>query len=261
MEYPDISINAAIALVKNTNHYFKNHEMSLHIKEKGPADFVTDTDLNVQAYLCENLKEQYPDIQFMGEERDNTTIDFSEYFWILDPVDGTTNLIHHFNHSAVSLALAHGREIIAGIIYCPFTDEVFTAVKDGGAYLNGTPIHVSEASCLKDSLISVGTSPYERQYAEHTFEIMKNVFLHCQDIRRIGSAAMDLAYVACGRTDAFFEMNLKPWDFAAGKLLVEEAGGDVCTYSGEPILLDRPAHILATNCMIKDELMIYLSAR
>ncbi len=256
-----IDIREAVRLVTETKHFFTQEGSGFHIKEKGPANFVTDTDMEVESFLQEGLKAAYPDIQFMGEEQDNSSIDFSGSFWILDPVDGTTNLIHDYRHSAVSLALCSEGRVINGIIYCPFSDELFTAALGKGAFLNGAPIHVSRAAQLKDSLVSVGTTPYERQYADHTFEIMKQVFLHCQDIRRSGSAAMDLAFVACGRLEAFFEMNLKPWDYAAGMLLIQEAGGDVSTYSGDPVALDHPCHILATNRYVRDELSIYLSSR
>ena len=261
MNHPVINLDAVINLVKDTRQYFSNREMASHITEKGVADYVTETDMKVQTCLCDGLKELYPDIQFMGEERDNSDIDFSGMFWILDPVDGTTNLIHQFNHSAVSLALACDGEVLAGIIYCPYTDELFSAYKNEGAFLNGVPIHVSDIACLRDSLISVGTTPYEREHAEHVFDTIRRVFLQCQDIRRTGSAAMDLANVACGRTEAYFEMNLKPWDFAAGLLLVEEAGGRVATFSGAPVLLNRPCNIVASNEKIADELFIYLSAK
>lgn len=261
MKYPDINLSAIIELVKNTRQYFENREMASHIREKGIADFVTETDMNVQTYLCNGLMERYPDIQFMGEERDNSDIDFSGMFWVLDPVDGTTNLIHRYNQSAVSLALCCADEVLAGIIYCPYTDELFSAGKGKGAFLNGSPIHVSDVTCLRDSLISVGTTPYERQHAEHVFDTIRRVFLQCQDIRRTGSAAIDLAHVACGRTEAYFEMILNPWDFAAGLLLVTEAGGTVSTYSGAPAPLNHPSDILASNGQISDELLIYLSAK
>lgn len=261
MKYPDMNLNTIIDLVKTTRQFFENSEMSSHITEKGTADFVTETDMKVQNHLCSSLKKLYPEIQFMGEEKDNSDIDFSGMFWILDPVDGTTNLIHRYNRSAVSLALACGNEVLAGIIYCPYTNELFSACKNEGAFLNGSPIHVSSVDCLKDSLISVGTTPYERQHADHVFDTIKHVFLHCHDIRRTGSAAIDLANVACGRTEAYFELNLKPWDFAAGLLLVEEAGGQVTSYNGSPVLLDRSSPILASNGLVSEELMIYLSAK
>ena len=260
MKHTEINIDKAVELVLETKRFFDDYEMTSHIKTKGPADFVTETDMTIQAFLCEQLKEAYPDIQFMGEEKSNAEIDFSGKLWILDPVDGTTNLIHHYNHSAVSLALAENGKITAGIIYCPFTSELFTACKGKKAFLNGKMIQVSAAASLEESLISVGTNPYERKDAVHTFELMKNVFLRCQDIRRSGSAALDLAYVACGRAEAYFEMNLKPWDFAAGLLIVEEAGGSVSDYAGEPLRLDHPSDVMATNGRIRNELMIYLSA-
>ena len=138
-------------------------------------------------------------------------------------------------------------EMVCGVIYQPFSDEVFTAVKGEGAFLNGEPIHVSRAETMADSLISIGTTPYEHEYADRNFEIFKKVFLDCQDIRRIGSAAIELAYVACGRLDAFFEMNLKPWDYAAGLLLIEEAGGTVTGFQGEKPVPWEKGSIVGSN--------------
>ncbi len=253
--YPEIDLTEAIRLVKSTKQFFSNTEMSSHITKKGPADYVTETDFSIQNFLRQNLLSAYPGIQFMAEEGGNSTPDFSGGYWVLDPVDGTTNLIHRFMHSAVSLALCFGDKVIGGIIYCPFTEELFTASRGHGAFLNGVPIHVSAASSLRESLVSIGTTPYHRQHSDAVFDRMKKIFARCQDIRLIGSAAIELAYVACGRTEAYVEQNLKPWDFAAGLLLIEEAGGRVCTFLGEQVLPYRPSDILADNGLVEKELL------
>lgn len=142
-----------------------------------------------------------------------------------------------------------------GIVYQPYTDEMFVAVKGKGAFLNGKPIHVSEAKTLSESLVTIGTSSYYHELADWIFKVFKEVFLSCQDIRHLGSAALDMAYVACGRVDAFFEAILQPWDFAAAKLLIEEAGGKVTDFSGNDIPTGEPAEILAGNGKINEELL------
>ena len=167
--------------------------------------------------------------------------------WILDPVDGTTNLIHDFRASALSLALWQDGDIRMGLVYQPYTEEMFTAVRGEGAFLNGVPIRVSAEDKLSNSLLSIGTSPYHKELADANFKKFAQVFKRCADIRRMGSAALELAYTACGRLDGFFERGLKPWDFGAGVLLVEEAGGQVTDFSGRPIDKTKPADILASN--------------
>lgn len=242
-----IDMNKLVALVKGTKGLLTDKQAVSQVTVKGVSDYVTQVDFRVQEYLREQLHKEWPRIQFMGEEKDNSEIDFNADIWILDPVDGTTNLIHDFRNSAVSLGMCSRGEMVCGVIYQPFSDEVFTAVKGEGAFLNGEPIHVSRAETMADSLISIGTTPYEHEYANRNFEIFKKVFLDCQDIRRIGSAAIELAYVACGRLDAFFEMNLKPWDYAAGLLLIEEAGGTVTGFQGEKPVPWKKGSIVGSN--------------
>ncbi|MCC8046299.1 MAG: inositol monophosphatase [Clostridiales bacterium] len=255
-----IDFHEVETLVKEAAGLFSNNAAAARITAKGRADFVTEVDLAVQRTLCGKLAEKYPMIQFMGEEKDNRTIDFERPVWILDPVDGTTNLIHHFPENCISLALAEQHEVVAGMIYNPWMEELFFAVKGQGAVLNGKPIHVSDSTSLADSLVSVGTTPYSHEYADSVFSQIKDVFLRAQDIRRLGSAAMDLAYVACGRVDAYFEQFLKPWDFAAGMLIVREAGGEVTDYRGELISPEHPQPVLATNGKIHEELIKVLDA-
>ena len=250
-----IDFEKVIGIVKDAARIFRDDTAAGHVTTKGLSDYVTEVDTAVQKQITKELSLLYPDIQMMGEEKDNSTIDFSRPAWILDPVDGTTNLIHRFPGSCISLGLSCGCEIIAGIVYDPYRDELFFARKGSGASLNGVPIHVRSSSTLSQSLISTGTSPYYHEYSDRVFFDMKNVFLRAQDIRRIGSAAIELCYIACGRLDAFFEMMLKPWDFAAGHIILQEAGGRITTYEGAPLSPERASSIVATNALIHDELL------
>lgn len=242
-----IQIRKTIDIVRKTRCLFMDEEAVRHMYEKGKSDYVTSVDTSVQDFLNQELYAQYPQIQFMGEEKDNSNIDFSKPLWIVDPVDGTTNLIHGYHQSAVSLAYYENGNVKVGIIYQPYTDDVFYAVKGGGAFLNGRPIHVSRARELHQSLISIGTSPYYKEWSKNNFPIFQKVFEACQDIRRSGCASLDLASVACGRLDGFFEKCLKPWDYAAGVLLVEEAGGHVIEYGGGEVSMEHTSDIIAGN--------------
>ena len=203
---------------------------SLSVTEKdGHANFVTDMDIRVQQYLMDRLKDLYPEAQFICEEKENQQLT-DEYTWIIDPVDGTTNLIHDFRLSAVSVALFLKKKPLYACVYNPFTGEMFSAARGEGAFLNGTRIHASSRP-LEKSLVCVGTSPYNPELRDKSMAIASEFLCRAADIRRTGSAALDLAYVACGRADVFFELLLKPWDFAGGALILQEAGG----------ILDMPA--------------------
>jgi myo-inositol-1(or 4)-monophosphatase len=213
---------------------------------------VTNIDREVEEYLQQALLSLLPGSQIIGEEKENGALSDAPT-WIVDPVDGTTNLIHDTRCSAVSIALCENRSPVAGLIWQPYTQEMFYAEAGRGASLNGKEIHVSETPFDK-ALIAVGTAPYHAELAEKSMELAL-AFLHsCADIRRSGSAAVDLAYLAAGRLDAFFELNLKPWDYAAGSLIVREAGG-VVTMPLEPgeMRYDRSTAILASGAVIADE--------
>lgn len=248
-------MNQLLDLIKSTKSIITDDALRNSVTEKGLADFVTKVDTSVQAYLKDKLFSLYPDIQFMGEEGEKGETDFSKKVWILDPVDGTTNLIHDFKMSAVSLGLLDNGVPVLGIIYNPFSDEIFYAKKDEGAFLNGEKISVSSENKLIKSLIAFGTSPYEKELADVNFDILKRVYLNTGDIRRTGSAAMDLAYVACGRIDGFFERNLKPWDYCAGICIVNEAGGKVTNMHGGAVTYDRNSDILASNSLLHEGLL------
>lgn len=228
------------------------------IHAKSRTDFVTDVDFRVQSSLRARLGVLAPEVQFMGEEQDNSALDPSRPFWILDPVDGTTNLIHGLRRSAVSLALADGGETVFGVIWNPYARELFTAVRGGGAFLNGVRIHVSPTAELASSLVYMGTAPGRRDWSERVFRDMRAVYEHCIDIRRGGSACLALCDVACGRAEAYAERWVCPWDHAAGALIVSEAGGRATDCSGAALSLTESGGILASNGAVHGELLAIL---
>lgn len=249
---PDIK--EVIPIVREAGKALLERRGADSIREKGTSDFVTEVDCAVQKAVCDELALRWPDIQFMGEERDNSDIDFSRPYWVLDPVDGTTNLIHDFHASVISLALVIDHEPRFGIILNPYADELFTAVRGQGAYLNGKPIRVSGAKSLSEALVFTGTAPYRRNEAEENFRRIMRVYLNSHDVRRFGTTALELCYVSCGRADGYFEFGVKPWDIAAGILILREAGGEAVTVDGEKPPLDRECALVATNGRFTEEL-------
>ncbi len=247
-----MDIQKMISLVEKTQGLIKNREMAAHVEEKGLADYVTQVDIAVQNFLKKELFALAPDIQFLGEETGLQEIK-ADCFWILDPVDGTTNLMHDYQHSVVSLALCRQEEIVMGIVYDPFHEEVFSAIKGQGSFLNGKPIHVSNAEKLSDTIIGLGTA--KREFADENFIRFRKVFGQCQDVRRIGSAALELAYTACGRQGGYFETYLHPWDYAAGMLLIQEAGGKITDFTGRALNPRTDSSVVGTNGYIHSELL------
>ena len=249
-----ITMDKLIELIRQTKPIALDSGSAHDVEVKGLADFVTTVDKRIQEFLRQHLAEMYPDVQFMSEEKDNSDIDYSGRVWVLDPIDGTTNLIHDFKMSAVSLALVDNGVPVFGIVYNPFTDELFSAKRGEGAYLNGSPIRVTAAPELSQSLVLVGTSPYRKELADVNFDIIKRLFIASEDIRRCGAAALDLCYLACGRADGFFERDLKPWDYAAGVAILREAGGMVTDFDGNEPSYRVPSDILASNGKIHCEM-------
>ena len=240
-------------LLRQTGEIIRDEAALADVTVKGRANFVTRCDTGVQRFLQVEFARRWPDIQFFGEEDGCAAPDPAGRVFVLDPVDGTANLMHHFGHSAVSLALVERGESVLALVYNPFSDEMFTAVRGGGARCNGRPIRASAAPGLARSVVAVGTAPYERQYADANFAAFRRVYDRCEDIRRTGSAALDLAYVAAGRLEGYFERNLKPWDFAAGMLLVTEAGGRVSRYDGNaPYPLENTDVIAAAPAVYEE---------
>ena len=242
-------------IIRSVRPLFSDNKKAAEIREKGLADYVTSVDVTVQGILQEKFGELYPDVQFLAEEKDNDGINFQGKVFIVDPCDGTTNLVHDDRFSCVSVGYVEGGMLVEGFIYQPYTDEMFFSERGKGAFLNGNPIHVSKAPDLEHSLIAVGTRPYQKEYADRNFDLFKRIFMKTQDIRRAGSAALDCAYVACGRLDGYFERRLKPWEFSAGMLLVEEAGGKTSGYQGEAIDFTKWADIVVSNGKIHEALI------
>ena len=251
-------LSAACALVREAGALFFDRDRSSQIREKAPTDYVTETDTTVQSFLQKKLAELDPDIGFLGEEQPEGAWDFEKPVWVLDPVDGTTNLIHAFPHSAVSLALVEHGQSQLGIVYNPYTRELFTARRGGGAFCNGEAIRVSGVQRLSGALVSLGTAPGFRQNADVNFARMRRVFDRCQDLRRMGAASLELCQVAQGRLDAFFEEHLQPWDYAAGMLVVQEAGGAVTDRQGAPLGFRPNQEVYASNGRIARELAALL---
>ena len=203
----------------------------------GHRDVVTEFDKKVQELLIERLGAAVPGAAFFCEEnscRDSLTADS---VFIIDPIDGTMNFVHGFHHSAISVAYMARGELLAASVYNPYVQECFTALKGEGARLNGRPIAVS-AQPLSESLVCCGTAPYSPELAESTFELIKRAFVAGLDIRREGSAALDMCSAAAGRAGVYFEPSVSLWDIAAGMLIVSEAGGRCCRLDGSPLPLD-----------------------
>ncbi len=200
-------------------------------------DVVTEYDRRVQELLIRRLSEALPGARFFCEENDRHDDLQAEHVFIIDPIDGTMNFVHGFHHSCISAAYMSRGVLRAGAVFNPYVNEHFTALKGEGARLNGRPIHAS-AEGLRDSLVCVGTSPYSEELTDRTFDLIKKAFLAGLDIRREGAAALDLCTVAAGRAGLFFELGLSLWDYAAGALITEEAGGVCCTLDGAPLPFD-----------------------
>jgi myo-inositol-1(or 4)-monophosphatase len=202
------------------------------IEYKGLNDMVSYVDKESEIRLVEGLKKILPEAGFIAEEGTGEKTDNQEFAWIIDPVDGTTNYMHGVPVFAISIALQQNDKIISGVVYEINRDECFAAWLGGGAYLNENPIKVSSAKHLKDSLIATGFPYYDFELMDNYINILKELMQKSHGLRRFGAAAVDLAYTACGRFEGFFEYNLKPWDVAAGTLIVQEAGGFVSDFKG-----------------------------
>ena len=247
-----------VELVKAVKELIFREMESEKVTVKGAADYVTNVDFAVQEYFREKLAQAFPEIGFIAEEKENQDLSSENSYWILDPIDGTTNLIHNYGISAVSLGLYENGEMTFGVVYNPFHEELFTAAKGEGAFLNGKPIHVSETEDFRDAVVSFGSSPYEKGRAKELFPIFYRIFMDCSDFRRTGSAALDHCYVACGRQQAYLEQNLKPWDYSAGSLILTEAGGVVTDWEGEKLPYLKNSDVLACEPQFLERMLKYI---
>jgi myo-inositol-1(or 4)-monophosphatase len=241
-----------------TREYF---ERGVATEYKGDVDLVTEADRASEKLITERLSAVFPDHGIYGEEGVRRRMD-SEYRWYVDPLDGTTNFAHGFPVFCVSLGLEQRQtrlaagedgELIAGVIYDPMRDELFLTQKGQGAWLNGRGVHVSGTKHLAEALLATGF-PSRKRHVSPNIHFYQELTLRSHGVRRAGSAALDLAYTACGRMDAFWEFYLNPWDTAAGALLVKEAGGAITRFDGTPFRLDS-SEVLATNGLLHEEVM------
>lgn len=202
-----------------------------HVELKGKSDLVSYVDKETEKLVVEKLGKLLPDAGFITEEG-TIRREQKELTWIIDPLDGTTNFVHGLPTYAVSLALMQGDKVMAGVVYEINRDECFSAFQGGGAYLNGVQIHVTSASSISEGLFATGFPIHNFEKLDQYLAILNELMKNAHGLRRVGSAATDMAYVACGRYEGFFEYNLSPWDVAAGVILVQEAGGKVSDFSG-----------------------------
>jgi myo-inositol-1(or 4)-monophosphatase len=223
-------------------------------REKGPSDFVTEADEAAQEAVRRLIISHFPDHDVLGEEDAAPLVRRSPYRWIVDPLDGTTNYVHNVPHYAVSVALEHEGKLLAGTVYDSSFDECFTAARDKGAWLNGKPIHVSGTTDIGAGLIAV-SFPARVHAGSRSLLDFEKVIVRARAIRRTGSAALNLCYVACGRFDAYWAHETKAWDVAAGALLVTEAGGTITGIDGAPFSVDRPKFIAAGSAELHTALL------
>lgn len=223
---------------------------SVSIKAKN--DFVTDIDIAISDFLKTKLKEIDPTVGFFSEEEEGN---LQDNCWILDPIDGTTNLIYGYNLSSVSLGHYLDGEVVYGIVYNPFTEEIFTAERGKGAFLNHKKRLKVSTRNIDESLIEFGAGSTHKEFTDENFNLVKKIFEQCVDVRRICSSALDLCYIASGRIDGYFERILKPWDIAAGSLILEEAGGIITDYFGNPVQFAKQSSVIASNGVIQNFLI------
>lgn len=225
---------AVCELAKETGSFIRNEANKFSndkIEIKGSNNFVSYVDKTSEQKIIEGLRKILPDSGFIAEE-ETTQKSEAKYQWIIDPLDGTTNFIHGLPPYAISIALMEEEEVILGVVYEIFANECFYAWKGSKAYLNGKEIHVSQSAKISDSLIGTGFPYYDFEFVQPFLDSLKYFFINSHGVRRLGSAATDIAYVACGRFDAFYEYGLHAWDVAAGSIILEQAGGKVSDFKG-----------------------------
>lgn len=220
---------------------------------KGVVNLVTETDIKSQELIVSEITKNLPDHGIISEENLEERTK-ARYLWIIDPLDGTTNYAHRYPIFSISMALAEEGEIILGVVHDPNFDELFFAEKGCGAFLNDKPIRVSKTALLNSSLLATGFPYYIRERPGKVFRYFQEFSLRSQGVRRAGSAALDLCALACGRIDGFWEEGLKPWDTAAGSLIVKEADGTLSKYDGSPFDIYAP-QALATNTLIHQQML------
>ena len=241
-------LNAVIEIVRRASELMLRDDFRVELKD-GLENIVTSSDIAVQRFLCAELRELIPGCGFRCEEETPAKAGAAapaEYEWIIDPIDGTANYARGIDHCSISVALARRGEIELGVVYSPARGELYSAERGRGACLNGKPIHVSGRS-FADSIFCTAMSTYRKEYAAVSNSIIMDTYMECNDLRRFGSAALELCFIARGLCELYFEFRLQPWDFAAAMLILSEAGGCICNLEGTTPRLDGPDLVLAAN--------------
>jgi len=260
MDY-ELLCSQVVSIVRLTGNFIRKESMNFdasRIEFKGLNDLVSYVDKQAEKILVDNLIELLPESGFITEE--NTINKKGEvYNWIIDPLDGTTNFIHGIPTYSVSVALYEHDQPVVGVVYEINLSEMFYAFKGGPAFLNGKEIQVSDRKALADCLLATGFPYYNFEKQEAYMKLFGELMQKCHGLRRLGSAAVDLAYVACGRFDAFFEYNLNSWDIAAGAFIVQQAGGRISNFKGTAEFIEA-REILASNGLVDAEVLAYMDS-
>ncbi len=251
-----------LQLIRRTGQFAREefHRFSFdQVQYKRKKDLVSYVDINAEKMLKEGCSRILPGSGFVNEESEDQASE-NGYTWVIDPIDGTTNFTHGVPHFSISLALMHESDTLLGIVYSPVEEELFRAALGQGATLNGLPIRVSQRKLLEEALVGTGFPYLEKTERDAYLQMVIDVMDQAHGIRRVGSAALDLAYVAAGRFEAFFEYGLHPWDVAAGALLVQEAGGKISNFTGKDEYL-YARQIIASNGNIHQEMLDLIAKR
>lgn len=233
------------SIAKRAGHFILDHEISKVTEKGGSANVVTDIDVKCQQLIIEACQKCLPESSFLAEEEGKQQIG-DGFTWVIDPIDGTMNYLYDYHHSCVSIALYYQKKGLIGVVYNPYLDECFVGIEGIGSTCNGKVIRISDNE-FQDSLMLVGTTPYDKSLADKTFGIMKKLFLETRDVRRSGSGALDLCYVACGRADGFYEHILQPWDYGAGSIIVRNAHGVIEAMTDSALDELKPTGIICSN--------------
>ncbi|MGD9974722.1 MAG: inositol monophosphatase family protein [Desulfatirhabdiaceae bacterium] len=252
----NVAIGAAYQAGAVLRHYLGNIH---HLKKKADIDLVSEADVEAEAVIIKTIHQAFPDHAIVAEES-GACGSTSHYRWIVDPLDGTTNFAHQLGLFSVSIGFEENGEMAVGVVLNPVTGELFTAIAGKGAELNGNPIHTSRTTRVVESLLVTGFPYNFKEILNPVMMRMTRCLMAAQGVRRLGSAALDLCYVACGRFDGFWEQNLKPWDVAAGSIIAREAGATITNFSNHPFMVDSP-ELLATNGRIHDAMLELLNIK
>jgi myo-inositol-1(or 4)-monophosphatase len=254
-----IDIGGLISIAEEASKLILKAEDPVIQRKRSNSDYTTGTDLEVEQYLTESLQKSVPGCSVVAEESaDLFNIPEKKDIFIVDPIDGTINFFHNYKASAVSIAYLEWGELKMGVVVDPYRKETFHACRGEGAFLNNVPIQVSSTERLENALAGFGTAPYDKEEGKRMLDAASRVYSSCQDLRRLGAAALDLVHVACGRLDLFFERSLNPWDYFAGMIIIQEAGGTCTDWNNSRIKKISTSHVCGSNGILHDDIISIL---